>query len=218
MLHHHVVARLPAALLAGHPTQTLWSATVGLPPQGSLPLTVEERAIWSPVLLSNRMGSLAAVAPGRFFLPPPNLAREVMFCSAGEQAAHRRMCLGLKPRKPLVFHGTSACVSKQGPSGPCCRLDRENLRDGCRGINRGTISRPGKGQCLIGVRLFGGHETNFANSGSARCERACSCPTDRSENLCRGSRYRRSRIRRPSESGRRQRDRFRGLETFAKLV
>src|SRR5216684_6940789 len=90
--HGRVARRLPMALLAGHPTQTLWSATVGFPPQGTLPKTVEQRAIWSPVLPFNPMGSLRAVGPGRLILHLPILAREVTLYSVGEQAAHRRRC------------------------------------------------------------------------------------------------------------------------------
>jgi len=59
---------------------------VGLPPQGTRPKTVEQRAIWSPVLPSNPMGSLEEVALGRLIHRPPILAREVMLYWRGEQA------------------------------------------------------------------------------------------------------------------------------------
>jgi hypothetical protein len=60
-----------------------------LPPQRSLPLTVEEQAIWSRVLPSKLMDSLEAAEPVCFSLRPLKLAREVMLCSVGERAAHR---------------------------------------------------------------------------------------------------------------------------------
>jgi hypothetical protein len=82
-----VARRLPMGLLAGHPTQMPWSAMVGLPPRGTLPKTAEQRAIWSPVLPSNPMGSLEEVALGRLIHRPPILAREVMLCSLGNQTA-----------------------------------------------------------------------------------------------------------------------------------
>src|SRR5713226_6463407 len=106
--HGRVARRLPMALLAGHPTQTLWSATVGFPPQGTLPKTVEQRAIWSPVLPSNPMGSLGAAVQGRL-LPPPRLAKEVMLCSVGEQRRSRPI------RRPLRRGIRMGCDKNERP-------------------------------------------------------------------------------------------------------
>src|SRR5882762_2134519 len=54
-----------------------------------------------------------------------------------------------------------------------------------------------------------------ATSGPARCERVCSCASDRPQSPCLESKYRQFQIHRLNESGRRRRDRSGGPDTFA---